>query len=126
LGNGSEGLGDKTEWRPAVRVADGAVDIYDGQELKGSVDLDSVKEVFTFKRDLFTTDVICIGLRVDDSGTYYEVAEDFGGYEAFLKALAEKFPGIREDWFSEVAFPAFKANVRTLWGHPLMDSIWKT
>jgi hypothetical protein len=119
-------LGEKTPCNSAVRVLDGAVQFYNGVELSGAVDLASVKEVFAFKRDLFTTDVICIGLRVDDSGTYCEVAEDYGGYEAFLEAIGKEFTGIDEDWFSEVAFPAFKPNVRSLWGEPLMDSIWKT
>ncbi len=119
------GLGTKSEWRPAVRIVDTAVHFYNGNKLRGTVDSASVKEVFAFKRDLFSCDIICIGLRIDDSGTYCEVAEDVVGYDTFCELLSEKFPGICEDWFSEVAFPAFKPNVRCLWGEPLMDSIWK-
>jgi hypothetical protein len=119
------GLGQKKEWCPTVRVVDSEVHIYNGDEPTGTVDLSSVKEIFAFKRDLFAYDVICIGFRIDDTGSYYEVGEDFGGYEAFLEALREKFPEICDDWFREVAFPAFKPNVRCLWGEPLMDSMWK-
>ena len=91
----------KTEWHPAVRIVDNVLQLYDGVEMKATVDLSTVKEVFAFKWDLFTYDVICIGLRIDDSGTYWEVDENFGGYEAFLEALPEKdFPELSgiTDW----------------------------
>ena len=32
---------------------------------------DSVREVFAFNRPLFAVDLICIGFRVDDDGSYF-------------------------------------------------------
>lgn len=75
-----------------------------------------VLEVFAYKMDLFTVDEICIGFRVDSAGAYWWVSEEFTGYRELLEAMKKRFPGIREDWFSTVAFPAFIENRSTLWG----------
>ncbi len=75
-----------------------------------------VLEVFAYKMDLFTVDEICIGFRVDAAGAYCWVSEEFTGYRELLDEIKKRFPGIREDWFSTVAFPAFVENRTTLWG----------
>lgn len=77
-----------------------------------------VREVFAYKDDRFTYDDICIGFRFDDAGAYWWVAEDYVGYEALVEELKRRFPGIRDDWFSQVAFPAFVQNRTTIWGEP--------
>jgi hypothetical protein len=74
-----------------------------------------VQEVFAFKQDRLTYDDICIGLRFDSTGSYWWVAEDYIGYSDFLEELYRRFPGIREDWFGEVAQPPFEEKRTTLW-----------
>jgi len=74
-----------------------------------------VKEIVAFKVDLFAVDLICIAFRVSDDGEYFEIDEEMPGYKALLEALPATFPGIRTDWFSEVAFPAFATNATSLW-----------
>ena len=86
----------------------------------------SVLEVFAFKEDVFAYDIICIGFRTDNIGTHWKVDEECEGYKELLSFLPRIFPGIRTDWFTNVAFPAFKPCVTFLWGEAKMDSIWKT
>lgn len=83
-----------------------------------------VKEIFAFKRDLFGYDLICIGFRVSDDGTWWEIDEKMGGYVGLMSVAESAFPGIRTDWFWEVAVPAFVTNLTTLWGEPKIAAIW--
>ena len=81
-----------------------------------------VVEVFAFKEDLFTVDEICLGFRVHEDGTFRMVNEDYIGYKELIAGLERRFSGIRTNWFSDVAFPAFAENRTTLWGQPWKES----
>src|SRR6266705_3546875 len=62
----------------------------------------TIKEIFVFKQDMLTHDLICVGFRVDNEGNNWEVTEDFVGYKDLQVELARRFPGIRIDWFADV------------------------
>ncbi len=72
-----------------------------------------VTEIVAFKRDLFTTDMICIQFQLDD-GTYVELDEEMVGYRQFIDIVTSKFD-LAPNWWSDVAFPAFKTNKSTIW-----------
>lgn len=80
-----------------------------------------VKEIVAYKEDLFGCDSICIGFRLTDQDEYMRVFEEADGYKALLVELEHRFPGIRKDWFNDVAFPAFVPNWTTIWGQPLAN-----
>jgi len=84
-----------------------------------------VKEIFAFKRDIFSYDLICVGFRVSDDGTYWEIDEQMHGYEEVLAALDKAFPEVATRWWQKVAFPAFETNFLTLWGDPKQQEILK-
>ncbi len=89
----------------------------DGEpEVRG--DWASIREVFAYKLDFFSVDEICIGLRYDSAGMHWWIGEGYVGYKEFLEELPRRFPGVRTDWFAEVAHPAFVENRTTLWGEP--------
>ena len=90
--------------------------MFEEEEKKGSVHWSDAVEVFAYKLDRGSVDEICIGFRVDSAGTHWWVSEEFTGYREFIEELVRRFPGIRTDWFSEVAYPAFVENRTTLWG----------
>lgn len=83
----------------------------------------AVLEVFAYKMDLFSYDEICIGFRIDAVGNYWWVGESYTGYEELLAELPKRYPGIRSDWFPEVAHPAFVQNRTTLWGESVSSII---
>ncbi len=85
----------------------------------------SVLEIFAFKRDQFSVDLICIGFRIDNDGLYYQVDEDMGGYKELKGFLNDHFKGINKEWFSDVAFPAFETNLLSLWGEKKTEQLWK-
>jgi hypothetical protein len=105
-----------------VRFDDVGFSVFEEEKMKSSLRWSDTVEVFAYKIDLFSIDEICIGFRVDSAGTHHWVSEEFTGYHEFLEELSRRFPGIRTDWFSAVALPAFVENRTTLWGAPWTHS----
>ena len=112
--------------KPLLRFDSHALRIENDGHFSDALDWATVLEVFAFKEDVFAYDIICIGFRTDDTGTYWKIDEECEGYKELLGFLPMIFTGIRSDWFSDVAFPAFKPCVVTLWGQAKIDSIWRT
>lgn len=73
-----------------------------------------VRKVVAFKRDCYTVDSISM-LLVTDAGVV-EISEEMSGWEAWTAALPERLSGAKrfEEWFFEVAFPAFEENATIL------------
>jgi hypothetical protein len=67
--------------------------------------------VEVFKRDLYTVDLICVSFHSRNEKSL-EINEEMDGWESLMKSLPEYLPGCQTfgDWFTEVAFPAFKRN----------------
>lgn len=105
--------------KPAIRLEASGFSVTEGGKVVLHIQWASVGEVVAFKEDLFAYDEICVGFRIDASDSYQRVTEEFICYEELLQELPRRFPGIRTDWFSDVAFPAFVPNWTTLWGEPL-------
>ena len=102
-----------------VVLRPGGFDVKESGKIVAEVSWVDVREIFAFKRDMFTYDLICLGFRIDDEGNYWEVNEDFVGYDKLRTEFAERFAGICADWFEVVAFPAFATNRTTIWGKTL-------
>lgn len=99
-----------------VRFDDSGFTVYSGNRARQIAHWSAVLEVFAYKQDCFTFDDIWIGFRFNEAGDYWRVMEDWIGYKEFVEQLPARFPGIRTDWFDEVARPAFAYNRTTLWG----------
>jgi hypothetical protein len=74
-----------------------------------------VKEVHAYKRDLFTTDLICLAFKRAGKEEYYEIHEEMSGYHDLLEVLQTRLPNFTLNWFSDVAFPAFETKHRIIW-----------
>lgn len=73
-----------------------------------------IAEICVFKRDCFSYDVICLGIRIDESDNFVEVAEDFPGYRLFVAEIERRYL-LEADWWRKVAFPAFETKLASIW-----------
>lgn len=101
-----------------VKCDDTGFALLEYEAVKVRVEWASVREIFAYKTDRFSCDEICVGFRVDETDSYYWVGEDDLGYRELLVEIEKRFTGIKTDWFSKVAYPAFALNRTTLWGEP--------
>lgn len=71
----------------------------------------AIDRLTMFKRDCFSFDLICLFLEFSGDCAI-EFDDDMEGWKAFIDALPHHLPGCKalEEWFSDVAFPAFAAN----------------
>lgn len=74
-----------------------------------------VEEVHAYKRDLFTTDLICLTFKKSGREEYYEIHEEMAGYHDLLEVLQRRLPRLTLEWFLDVAFPAFETKHRVIW-----------
>jgi hypothetical protein len=81
-----------------------------------TVRLDDIREVSAYKRDLFTTDLICCDIESDTRQgslvrTVHEEMDGFMDLDEKLKSL----PGFYQDWRMVVVLPAFQQNHTVLY-----------
>jgi len=74
-----------------------------------------VEEVHAYKRDLFTTDLICLAFKKVGSEEYFEIHEEWEGYHDLLNLLPIRLPQFTLQWIFAVAVPAFEANHQIIW-----------
>jgi hypothetical protein len=73
-----------------------------------------INEIVTFKRDLGTTDLICLGFKTGED-TFIEVHEEMLGFKILCESMLNEFKEISDSWYFDVAHPAFETNLKTLW-----------
>jgi len=98
-----------------VRFDSDGFEILMKEEVQVRVLWAAVVEVAAFKRDLFSIDEICLGFRLDGEESFWRTGEEDIGFREFHSEVEKRFPGIRTDWFHEVAVPAFKENWTSIW-----------
>jgi hypothetical protein len=74
-----------------------------------------VEEVRAFKRDLVTTDLICLEFKKLGKEEYYEINEEMAGYHDLLELIPEHLTKFNLEWFSSIARPAFASNHQVIW-----------
>jgi len=67
--------------------------------------METVERVEFFKRDEFTTDLICC--EVVAAGQTHVVHEEWSGWPDLIVKLG-RLDGFRKDWFSQVSQPPFE------------------
>jgi len=78
-------------------------------------DWKSVKSVTAYKRDMFSTDLVCMAFELSD-GTYIEVDEQMRGWLELCNALPVYLPSAPPwgKWFMNITVPAFESCMTTL------------
>jgi len=80
-----------------------------------SVRWQDIREIAAYKVDLFGYDMICVTFRISDRDEWIEVSEEQEGFKNLVAKMQEVMPQIDRDWWSKVAFPAFKQNYTVLY-----------
>ncbi len=70
--------------------------------------------MFGYKRDLYTTDLVCLDIFCDN-GQGIRLHEEIPGWFQFIRKLPEHFPSIKPGWEIELTFPAFETNFTLLY-----------
>jgi hypothetical protein len=80
-----------------------------------------IVRVEVFKRDMYAVDLICVTFHLSAEKSL-EINEDMDGWESLMQKLPEYLPGCQTfgDWFTEVAFPAFKRNLKVIYRRQTM------
>ncbi len=76
---------------------------------------DTVVDATAYKRDLWSTDQVCIAFELSD-GTFVEAHEEMKGWSDLCSAMPEHLPGAPrwEQWFMNITTPAFEPNITPL------------
>jgi hypothetical protein len=77
-----------------------------------------VKEIITFKRDLYIVDQICIGFRTLEASQYLCVSEEDENWNALCDLLETEFGINWPNCYIHVVQPPFTPNRTTIWGTP--------
>lgn len=74
------------------------------EDVLTDIPLSDVEKVTFYKRDQFTTDLICCDVRA--AGRTWTFNEEADGWALLIDRL-ESLPGFRKDWFAAVSRPPF-------------------
>jgi hypothetical protein len=81
-----------------------------------------IEEVHAFKRDLITTDMICLEFKRSGKEQYYEVNEEMAGYQDLLQAMQKYLPGFNLSWIPGTTLPPFATNHQTIWKRSVLTA----
>ena len=81
-----------------------------------SVHWSEIAKAVAYKRDLIASDLICICFTTK-AGVSIELNERMIGWQELIDGLPAYLGGAkrREEWWDEVALPAFKTNERVIY-----------
>ena len=85
----------------------------DGREESYEVRWSDIRAITTFKRDLLTTDLICLRFRISND-EWIELHEEMTGFHEMAGLMQDHFI-IPEGWQDDVMLPPFAVNHRVLW-----------
>lgn len=95
-----------------IALHDNGFGAYDSSDCRWSLSWDDVVWIAVFKRDEYTTDLVCMQV-VADSGDdekpflFYEVHEEQQGFSELVRQIEQVFPSSKKDWEPSIWAPAF-------------------
>lgn len=102
--------------RPRLEVsAAGFSLVMHGQHQSGPWPWQAIDLVDAFKRDMLTTDCLC--LHIQGHGLSLEIDEDMDGFAPWLDRLETQL-GISPEWRASVLFPPFETRATALFRRP--------
>lgn len=66
---------------------------------------DEVVKIEAYKRDIRTSDLICLSFYTEDSELYYSPHEEVEGFEVICECMGRHFPAIDSGWRDDATLP---------------------
>lgn len=86
----------------------------------GAVNWEDVESVELFKRDLISTDIVCMNFK-SKAGGYFLLHEEVKGFVDTVRAMSSYW-GLGDDWYRRVVFPPFETCRVTIKPLPKLNS----
>jgi hypothetical protein len=96
-------------------VADEAIALFANGKETWRFRWETVTKIETYKCDLLTTDMICLDFVIESQQLTYHTHDEMQDFDVLCSQLRRHFPSVAQDWWSQVAFPAFATNHRVLY-----------
>jgi len=111
--NSNECVELENEKYGVVSTLNSTVNITDLEKHNYHFNINQIKKITGFKKDLYTTDLICFLIETNDQ--HVIIHEEMKGFKSFTELLIEKYQYLKPDWFTKIAFPAFELNEHILY-----------
>ncbi len=98
----------------SIRLTDVGFHLLNEDRIVEVVDVRCVTQLVAFKRDLLTSDCICLRLERANADPVI-VHEEMPGFTELFSLLTASFSGLDPNWYSRVMLPAFRANETMIW-----------
>lgn len=76
---------------------------------------DEVVRIETYKRDIFSVDLVCLDFFIESREVPCRTHEDMQGFPDLRERMQCRFSSISEGWTQQVAFPPFATNQTVLY-----------
>lgn len=74
-----------------------------------------ITEIYAYKRDLYTVDMICLSIGLGKNNEAIEVNEEMLNLFELTKGFSQHLSGFDSEWHTEVVLPSFKLNMRKIY-----------
>jgi hypothetical protein len=76
---------------------------------------DQISAIYGFKRDLGTTDIVCLSIEYETPVKFFiEINEEITGYDCFLKEIEERSL-VSIDYWNQLVLPPFATNYQVIY-----------
>lgn len=96
--------------RYTINITNNGFNLSDKNNIYLSVEWKNIIKIIAYKEDLFTTDLICLGLHLLNDKNTYKLHEEMKQFNLFQEALADNLTLTNPDWYYDVMQPPFKTN----------------
>lgn len=108
----------RTPWRPGddrLEADAGGFTATGRDTARRRVAWNEVGEVTVYKRDLWSTDIVCLALFLPGRGETFIVHEEAQGFDAWKAAFEAALPPNDPEWWGKVLLPAFAPNAAVIY-----------
>lgn len=74
-----------------------------------TINWDSIQTIQAYKKDLYTYDLICLDIHLQE-GDGFSINEETPGWFKFSQRIKEQFNEVDKGWDIDIITPAFEAN----------------